>query len=71
MLTDVIIIVLSIVLTRVFEMKDTSYIFWIVYAVKIFLVTLGVSTIVNVVFYGKKIKKILDALKKKTKRNDV
>ena len=65
MLTDAVVFATVLLLTRGFELQAITYWAWIVMAIKVSFVTLGVTALVNVLLYRDKIKTMFLLLKKK------
>ncbi len=67
MLTDAVVFATVLLLTRGFELQAITYWAWIVMAIKVSFVTLGVTALVNVLLYRDKIKTMFLLLKKKNR----
>lgn len=63
--TDSVILVLACLATQWFEMTDITYFAWVVLALKVSFVTLTIAVIVNLIFNGKYIKKLIKKFRKK------
>ncbi len=53
LITDSIIAILSFLCTRQFELNSLNYIAWVILALKVGLVVLGISIVINIIFYRK------------------
>ena len=62
-LIDMIIVVLSLIFSRLFEFEVTNYISWIFLAIKICLMVLIISLFTNIAFYLQNMEKIFKRIK--------
>ncbi|MBR4245970.1 MAG: hypothetical protein IKQ13_03120 [Treponema sp.] len=51
-ITDIIVIFISLVITKIFKMNSLSYFAWIILAIKVFFVVFLCDTVIHVIFYG-------------------
>ncbi len=63
--TDFVVALASFWIAKMFVMSEVSYLMWIIYAVKVSLIVVIVSGIINLIVYRKQMKSALTRLKRK------